>query len=295
MDKEELLKLTKDPKYIPGIYNYCDRWCERCQFTSRCLNCTLVEDQFGDLQENDELNEAFWQRFSEMLQNTLAMVKEMAKEEGIDINSIDAEKIYNNEETIKENYLADIISHISKKYAKSVGDWFNSNEYLFYEMEDELNRIRLISSQKNPVREAVNITDAIEIIRWYQYQVHVKLVRARESASEEAIDYDDFPKDSDGSAKVALIGIDRSIAAWKILLTYLPAHKPEIIYLIKLLKNIKNRMRMSFSTHQIEFIPDFLLLSQLLQEFHMIRQELSLHYGHQIKVYLHLKIQHAFE
>jgi len=74
MDKEELLKLTKDPKYIPGIYNYCDRWCERCQFTSRCLNCTLVEEQFGDLQENDELNEAFWQRFSEMLQNTLAMV-----------------------------------------------------------------------------------------------------------------------------------------------------------------------------------------------------------------------------
>jgi hypothetical protein len=34
-------------------------------------------------------------------------------------------------------------------------------------------------------------------IRWYQYQVHVKLVIACESASEEAIDYDDFPKDSD--------------------------------------------------------------------------------------------------
>ena len=60
MDKEELLKRAKDPKYISGIYNYCDRWCERCQFTSRCLNCTLVEEQFGDLQENDELNEAFW-------------------------------------------------------------------------------------------------------------------------------------------------------------------------------------------------------------------------------------------
>ena len=60
MDKEELLKRAKDPKYIPGIYNYCDRWYERCQFTSRCLNCKLVEEQFGDLKENDELNEAFW-------------------------------------------------------------------------------------------------------------------------------------------------------------------------------------------------------------------------------------------
>jgi hypothetical protein len=22
---------------IPGVYNYCNRWCERCQFTERCL------------------------------------------------------------------------------------------------------------------------------------------------------------------------------------------------------------------------------------------------------------------
>ena len=49
MDKHDLLKLAADPKYIPGIYNYCDRWCERCPFTSQCLNCELVERQFGDL------------------------------------------------------------------------------------------------------------------------------------------------------------------------------------------------------------------------------------------------------
>jgi hypothetical protein len=22
--------------FIPGVYNYCDRWCERCPFTGRC-------------------------------------------------------------------------------------------------------------------------------------------------------------------------------------------------------------------------------------------------------------------
>jgi hypothetical protein len=30
---------SEDPKHIPGIYNYCDRRCERCPFTSRRLNC----------------------------------------------------------------------------------------------------------------------------------------------------------------------------------------------------------------------------------------------------------------
>ena len=247
MDKEELLKRVKDLKYISGIYNYCDRWCERCQFTSRCLNCTLVEEQFGDLQENDELNEAFWQRFSEMLQNTLAMIKEMAKEKGIDIDSIDAENNCNNKATIKKKSLADLISHTSKKYAKSVDDWFNSNEYLLYEKEDEINRILLISSQNNPVKEAANLNDAIEIIRWYQYQIHVKLNRAGKSVSEEeSADYSDFPKDSDGSAKVALIGIDRSISAWNILSLYFSEQKTQIINLISLLENIKNRVEIRF-------------------------------------------------
>ena len=99
MDKDDLKKLAKDPKYISGIYNYCDRWCERCSFTSRCLNCAIVEEQFGDLEKVDQLNEAFWEKFSEMLQSTLEMIKEMAKEQGIDLDSMDMEDEYNNKDT----------------------------------------------------------------------------------------------------------------------------------------------------------------------------------------------------
>jgi hypothetical protein len=117
---------------------------------------------------------------------------------------------------------------------------------LSYEKEKKLNRIRLISSRQNPAKETVNITDAIDIIGWYQYQVHGKLVRACECASKEAIDHNGPPKDSDGSAKVALIGIDRSIVAWKILLTHLAADKSEIIRLIELLENLKNRVENRF-------------------------------------------------
>jgi hypothetical protein len=246
MQKDEWLKHAKDPKYIPGIYNYCDRWCERCPFTSKCLNCTLVEEQFGDLKENDTINEAFWQRFSEMLHDTLSMVKEMAKEAGIDIDAIDTDESWIDSDSIKENYLPDLISHASKNYAKSVDEWFNSNDFLFYEKEDELNRIRLISSQHNPEKEAADIENATEVIRWYQYQIHVKLKRAINSASEESMDSGDFPKDSDGSAKVALVGIDRSISAWNMLLIYFAEQKEQILILIALLENIKNRVEIRF-------------------------------------------------
>lgn len=247
MDKDEWFERAKDPKYIPGIYNYCDRWCERCQFTSRCLNCDLVEKHFGDLQENDEINEAFWQRFSEMLQNTLSMVREMAKEAGIDIDAIDIDESEDDSEGMKRDSLPDLISHTSKNYATSVEDWFNSNDSLFYEKEDEINRIHIISSAHNPAKEAADINDATQVIRWYQYQIHVKLKRAISSAAEEAsMDYDDFPKDSDGSAKVALMGIDRSISAWNMLLLYFAGQKEQIINFIALLENIKNRVEIRF-------------------------------------------------
>lgn len=245
MDKDELLKLAKDPKYIPGIYNYCDRWCERCPFTSRCLNCTLVEAQFGDLEEVDEMNAAFWQRLSGMLNDTLAMVKDMAREKGIDIDSIDDEEESRQQAAVKENALTDLISHASKRYAEAVDDWFNANDDLFYEKEAELNRIRL-APRNDPAKEADDIKDAVEVIRWYRYQIHVKLVRACKSAIEEAGDYDDFPKDSDGSAKVALIGIDRSLAAWKILHRYFPEKKSEIFNLTAPLKNLQKRVELGF-------------------------------------------------
>jgi len=33
-NKKNIKKMAQDPDCIPGIYNYCDRWCERCPFTS---------------------------------------------------------------------------------------------------------------------------------------------------------------------------------------------------------------------------------------------------------------------
>ena len=55
-------------------------------------------------------------------------------------------------------------------------------------------------------------------------------------------DFDDdgrpFIKDSDGSAKVALIGADRSMMAWRKLMDRLPEKESDIITLLALLQKI---------------------------------------------------------
>jgi len=35
-------EMARDPRFVPGIYNYCDQWCQRCALTSRCMNYALA-------------------------------------------------------------------------------------------------------------------------------------------------------------------------------------------------------------------------------------------------------------
>jgi hypothetical protein len=259
MDKRDLLKLAADPKYIKGIYNYCDRWCERCPFTSRCLNCELVERQFGDLEEKDRLNEAFWHRFSDILHDTLELVREKARERGIDLDAIEADEgVRDEQDEYKRKAAVHLIVHASQRYADRVSDWIESNAGLFVEKASELDRIRIATPGSNPASEAVRINDAAEVIQWYLHQIGVKLRRAIESArSEEEDGGDGYPKDSDGSAKVALIGIDRSIEAWKMLHSSFSEQKQMISNFIESLEHVRRSVESQFSQARVFHRPGF--------------------------------------
>jgi hypothetical protein len=66
--------------------------------------------------------------------------------------------------------------------------------------------------------QGVGLEEAFEVIRWYQYFIAAKVIRAiRGKKEEEEERCDEFPSDADGSAKIALIGIDRSIGAWAVI------------------------------------------------------------------------------
>ncbi len=251
MDRNDLMVRAKDPNLISGIYNYCDRWCERCTFTSRCLNYSISEEKFGDLEDKDLQNEAFWDRLSEVFRETISMVSEMAAELDIDLDSIEDDVDDTDGLDRAAGEPVHLLSRLSLNYAKATSGWFEANEDLLRERMPELNRLRPVSPGDRPVQDAVDISDAIDVIRWYQYQIHVKLDRAIQSASDEAADtdpqdMDPFPKDSDGSAKVALIGTDRSLLAWNVLSSRLPIRKEDSIDLIRMLDSIRKRTEMHF-------------------------------------------------
>lgn len=259
MDKERIKKLAENPKFIPGIYNYCDRWCERCRFTSRCMNFAMAEEQFGNSQASDIDNDAFWQKLSEIFQSTLEMLKETAKEEGIDLDSLDVQQAAQEHEKKRDIAENHEFSRAAKAYGEMVKNWFDSAEYLFEKKADKLNlKVQLELPNSDPVSEADALTDSVDIIRWYQHQIYVKLIRAIGGTLEETSETsDEVSKDSNGSAKVALIAIDRSIAAWGQMYRDFPEQKGDILDILVHLDRLRRKTQALFPDARAFLRPGF--------------------------------------
>lgn len=202
-----------NPNLISGIHNYCDRWCERCPFTSRCAVYAMEEaDPDVNPAARDITNAAFWQKLAAIFAETHAMISAMAEERGIDLSAEALEPIRQQKETDRDNARNHPLALAAEEYAHAVNDWF----------EQESSRDEIISDTLNEVNlkpTADDDRDEFEaVIRWYQFFIAAKLIRALMSSVDED-DYLDseWPRDSDGSAKAALIGIDRSISAWKLM------------------------------------------------------------------------------
>ena len=239
MRRRTLTELANNPDLISGIYNYCDRWCERCPLTSRCLVYATEQEDDDSPQSRDVRNEAFWRRLGSIFLETREMVVEWAKQAGVDLTEPVAEdemRSHRRRQLIDNHPLA----KCGKKYANAASDWFREFD------------------QTIEINASEHLEDAREVIQWYQYQIAVKTIRALSGRrEEEEPQLADFPKDSDGSAKVALIGIDRSIAAWRLMQLSLPERAYSIVTLILQLERLRYRLETGFPQARSFIRPGF--------------------------------------
>jgi len=240
--RRSLTELADNPDLIDGIYNYCDRWCERCPFASRCLVYATEAEEEVSLKEQDVANAAFWRELDSVLQETLSLIPEWATASGFDLTSL--------QDTSRKRKRQQVDNHplviTAKKYAHSASDWFRQVD------------VEQTSDPSPQPDEKINTSR--DVIQWYQYQIAVKTMRALSGRTEE-FDLDtetsDSPKDSDGSAKVALIGIDRSLAAWRLMQLATPESATSIIPLILQLARLRNRTESEFPDARNYIRPGF--------------------------------------
>jgi len=226
----------QENNFIPGIFNYCDRWCERCPLTARCRVYAMGQEHPDD--EPDQTQEVFRRNLQNIFTETKEMLREAAAERGIDIDALDLEEadkiIEQKRRTIQQQYLM----KIAEKYTRQAS--------LFIQAQD------LSDETIEPTQ-----LEMLQIIGWYHFFIAAKIKRAlyAEADYEEDADFDAFCNDGDGSIKIALIAIDRSIIAWGVLLTN-ETHR-EIKPLIQLLETLRRMCEEKFPNARDFLRPGF--------------------------------------
>lgn len=251
MKTDDFLALAGNPEFIEGIYNYCDRWCERCHMTAHCfLFATSPKEEDDPNVSEEERWEKTLQHVHDSFQITMELLQRHAEENGIDLDApFEGPDPMIAHKQRREKAKDSPLGVLSKEYLHTSKKWMDESDKYLSEKQNELVKTELMElPDREPLQEALDIKDALEIIGWYLFQIHVKLMRAMtsfEEDMEEEID-ESWPKDSDGSAKVALIGIDRSIGAWGIVLSNLPEQEERILPMLAVLERLRRMTEKQF-------------------------------------------------
>jgi hypothetical protein len=198
--------------FILGIFNYCDRWCARCRFTSRC-------GLFADVAKHEAALDPTLKAVMEApphpsdVRETPGWMDEILSE--INVASLTAARAP--EPTLPVHHREMIERAVN--YGERVFEWLKANH----------------------TSQAVEATDPVETIAWFAYQVGAKVRRALTGLAE--FDGDrEFPPDHEGSAKLALIGIERSLAAWNDLAGVRRVSEADVVSFVSALEWLRNEV-----------------------------------------------------
>jgi hypothetical protein len=238
---------------ISGIYNYCDRWCERCAFTK---NCTVYENELEATVAVVDVNtNAFWDRLAENFTKAQDILQQTAEHYRIDLKAIAAEAndIDLKQKLIRQESREHLLAELSDQYGKLSINWLKRQPGMLNKLEELKVELTIgVESIEAGRGKIALIKDCLSIIKWYETFIHVKLMRALSSkvrsvdAEFANLEESPFGSDADGSAKIALIAIDRSIHAWAELFELLPMHEDEFLSILGLLDKLKKHTLIEF-------------------------------------------------
>lgn len=236
--KRKLKELAGSDRFVPGIYNYCDRWCERCTMTNRCLSYAREQEMtegVTDPEANDLKNGKFWDQLRLSWEVAMELLYEGAQKHGIDLDNLPDVEI--------PEHITTRAEELATQFGNDMHDWFKTHNVKLKEKAEQLLVI------KNSDEEALKFADAWEVLQYYFFFIGPKVHRAHidlDNSREE--DELDIMSDNLGSAKIAIIAIDRSIGALMAMYPILSDYEDDILNFMALLSKIKKLLLETFPT-----------------------------------------------
>lgn len=190
---------------IPLIHNYCDRWCERCEFTLRCTVFAMEAE--SELSASDNPMGDALRTVAQSLADAKQMLIEKAEEFGIDVEVAltdpEIEESMERQRAAVEGFEA---VELAKQYALAGRHVFDATKEWLADADDPMSN------------------EMLEILHWYVFFIAAKIHRGYHGiidldGDEDWEELQDTQSDANGSIKIALIAIERSILAWTYLLS----------------------------------------------------------------------------
>lgn len=229
---------------IPGIYIYCNRWCEMCPFTIKCE--AFAADKSFQNAEHDEKMKKFWHDLESGIGKNEENIIGLAAEKGISLTEFDKPTNKKDFDLFQKGAKSNLILKAGRDYEDLVDDWFDKaiEEYGLAIVETEngampkLDNILPGNDKYNPM---------FEIVLRFQLQIYLKLSRMFYSKGREG-DKPEEGVEADNPYAVGKTNIEtimRSFAAWSIIAEKYP--KDEMIFdLLVLLLRLKNNIITNF-------------------------------------------------
>jgi prefoldin subunit 5 len=238
--------------FIPGIYNYCDTWCERCPFTARCHSFQMQQDEpVASTGGAVNSGEVLVKQLTEALNLTKQYIEKLQAQGNIpNLNEpSEAEKRALEEEAAfrRQQVKNHPIAQLSHQYLRTSGEWLRSEVNLLEIAGNQ--QLRVVEMGIRDYDEAVAtlnvLKDAWEMIKWYRTLIPVKAMSALRVLSDPTTD----PHLNDyylGKAKLVLVCIDRSLSAWQTMLDSYPEKIDEALDALALLSRMRREMEELF-------------------------------------------------
>jgi hypothetical protein len=222
MADRRFIDAALDPELIPGVYNGCDQWCDYCPATGRCLAFRLSPPDREDRDIYGDINKA--------MRESMVLLKDCHEAEGLKPPDELLQLLADTGKPVVLEPIDDPLERLGRRYVVLATAFLAS--------WDEI-PVRIPRREHGPTPS--------EVFLFYHFLIAIKIYRALVSAKNAArTGSPDARHDAELSARVALIGIDRSDEALQVMA--LDDHDARIEHMRGCLRRLRREVEGRFPT-----------------------------------------------
>jgi hypothetical protein len=202
-----------EERFIAGVYNYCDRWCERCRFSDRCYLYHQEQAMFEEhvrRGEDPDDPEVVMGDVAQSMEQAMGMLQRMAEEMGVDLNEVEDDRPPSGAPARpRRDHHEDPLYERMARWSERIGAILKMVSAEIPEQGQQMVKAFESGEIEDPdaaVETLSAVRDAYELLGRYRFFVAVKIARAisgwDEAEEEEEQFREDARQDSLGTAKL---------------------------------------------------------------------------------------------